>query len=529
MFDRNRSLRMTAAAAISTTLLSGCSSLSGDDSAVKDPITVGTTSAPSTLDPAAAWDGSFELYRNIYQTLLQVPNSSSSPEPDAAERCKFTDTDSRVYRCTLKDGLKFSSGNPLDAAAVKHSIDRIRKIDSGVGPVALLESLDRIETPSKDTVVFHLKKSDATFPFILATPAMSLVDPAAYPAGKLRKEESTVGSGPYDLKSYTDGEQAVLRKNSGYKGPAEQKNKGVTIRYFSSSEDMVAALKKGSIDLTYRGLAPRQVSDFQKSQAKGDTNVELSEMVGSEIRYLVFNSKDGAAGNPAVRKAVAQLVDRKALTRNVYERTADPLYSMVPSGITGHTSSFYDTYGEPSRQKAEKILSEAGINKKVKLTLAYTTDRYGASTKREFAELERQLEGSGLFDIKLEGHPWNTFQKGYNKGEYPVFGRGWFADFPDADNYVAPFIGKRNAVGTPYVNGKLTDSLLPRSRKESDRAEASKYFVRAQREMAEDARLLPLWQGRVYIAAHKDIAGVEWSLDPSVIMRVGELHKKASW
>lgn len=529
MFDRNRPLRMAASAFIATALLAGCSSFSDDEPGEKHPITVGTTSAPSTLDPAAAWDGSFELYRNVYQTLLQVPKSSSSPQPDAAQSCKFTDTGSRVYRCTLKDGLKFSNGNPLDAAAVKHSVDRIRTIGSESGPVALLDSLDRVEAPDKKTVVFHLKKSDATFPFILATPAMSIVDPAGYPADALRKKQSVVGSGPYELDTYSRGEQAELKKNTGYKGPEKQKNSGVTIRYYRSSEDMVAALKKGAIDLTYRGLAPSQVAELQASKAKGSDKVELSEMVGSEIRYLAFNPKDAAAGNPAVRKAVAQLVDRKALVRNVYDRTAEPLYSMVPSGITGHTSAFYDAYGEPSRQKAKAILAKAGINKKVRLTLAYTTDRYGAATKREFAELERQLEGSGLFDIELEGHPWNTFQKGYNNGDYPVFGRGWFADFPDADNYVAPFVGERNALGTPYKNPELTDSLVPRSRKESDRAEAGKYFARAQRVIADDARLLPLWQGRVYIAAHKDVAGVEWSLDPSVIMHLGELYRKSSW
>nr|WP_206324183.1 ABC transporter substrate-binding protein [Streptomyces sp. HNM0574] len=513
---------------MSTALLAGCSSLSGDDGKGDEPVVVGTTSAPSVLDPAAAWDGSWELYRNVYQTLLTVPNSSSTPEPDAAERCGFTDSASKVYRCTLKGGLTFSDGSTLDSAAVKHSIDRIRKIDAPAGPIGLLDSLDRVEAPDRKTVVFHLKKSDATFPFILATPATSIVEPESYPADRLRTDEGVTGSGPYQLASYTDGEKAELTRNESYKGAADMKNDGVTIRYFSSSRKMVAALKDGSIDLSYRGLTPSQVTTLQKAGAKGADALELSEMTGSEIRYLVFNSQDKTAGNPAVRRAIAQLVDRKALVRNVYERTADPLYSMVPSGITGHTSAFYDRYGEPSREKAKRTLAAAGINRKVELTLWYTTDRYGTATKREFEELERQLEQSGLFDITIEGRGWKEFQKGYNKGQYPVFGRGWFADFPDADNYITPFVGKRNAVGTPYESEQLASTLL-RSREESDRAAAGEHFAKAQRVIAEDAKLLPLWQGRVYIASRKDIAGVEWSLDSSVIMRMWELHRKSSW
>lgn len=81
MFKRNRVRRRVAAAASLTsliTLLPGCGLLSDgpDDSS---PIVVGTTSAPSTLDPAGAWDGSWELFRNVYQTLLAYPNGATTP------------------------------------------------------------------------------------------------------------------------------------------------------------------------------------------------------------------------------------------------------------------------------------------------------------------------------------------------------------------------------------------------------------------------------------------------------------------
>ena len=69
---------------------------------------------------------------------------------------------------------------------------------------------------------------------------------------------------------------------------------------------------------------------------------------------------------------------------------------------------------------------------------------------------------------------------GYQNGEYPVFGRGWFPDFPDPDNFVAPFVGKQNALGTPYPEKKITQELLPHSRQESDRAEVAKDFEGAQ-------------------------------------------------
>ncbi|MTE22117.1 peptide-binding protein [Streptomyces sp. TRM43335] len=526
MFSQDKPLK-GATVLVTVTLLAGCGSLLGEGE-TEEAIVVGTTSTPSTLDPAGAWDGSWELFRNVYQTLLHFPNSSGTPEPDAAQRCGFTDTVSSVYRCVLKKDLKFSGGGALNAEAVKYSFERTLDIKADTGPAQLLQSIDRIETSGERTIIFHLKRPDATFPLVLATPAASIVDPAVYPADRLLESDKISGSGPYRLESYQDGERAELVKNGSYDGSAKVKNNAVTVRYFKESEEMVEEFKKGDLDLTYRGLTPEQITEFEKNRTDYP-DIKLSEVYGTEIRYLVFNPQHEAVSNPAVRRAVAQVIDRKALVRNVYKRTAAPLYSMVPGGITGHTSAFYEKYGEPDVEKAKQTLAQAGITEKVRLTLWYATDRYGAVTAEEFGEIKRQLEASGLFEVTLEGRGWRELQKGIAEGEYPVFGRGWFPDFPDADNYISPFVGKENALGAPYEDKVLTGTLLPRSRKESDRGAVSDDFGKAQEILAEDARLLPLWQGKLYIAAHEDIAGVEWCIDSSTIMRLWELDRKKSW
>ncbi|MFG2372447.1 ABC transporter substrate-binding protein [Streptomyces sp. NPDC048504] len=525
MFNRNRGLRAGAAIA-SISLAAGCGVFSDGNSDDRGPIVVGTTSAPSTLDPAASWDGSWELFRNIYQTLLAYPSGATTPEPDAAKSCEFTDSSNTTYRCELRTGMKFADGDTLDAKAVKHSIDRIRQIDVAGGPAGLLGSLDRVQVLGDREVVFHLNKPDATFPFVLATPAMSIVDPDDYPAHSLRKDGKVFGSGPYTLKSYDDGKQAQLVKNDRYKGFAQRENSAVTIRYFQDSGTMVKALRDKQIDVTYRGLA---ADDIIALQGRASKSLQLVDGSGTDINYLVFNPKDKWAGNLAVRKAVAQLVDRGAITHKIYRDTADPLYSMVPKGLTGHTTAFFDDFGDPSVPKARKLLTDAGIHQPVPLTLWYTTDRYGSETALEFRELKRQLDDSGLFSITLRSRPWKTYVTGYQKGEYPVFGRGWSPDFPDADNFIAPFVGKQNALGTPYPSTRITDVLLPESRKESDRADVVKEFEDAQQVLVDDARLLPLWQGRQYVAASEDVSGGEQALDPSTIMMMWELYRKTSW
>lgn len=530
MYHRIRCVRQTAAAASLSllALLAGCGVLggSGDDD---KQIVVGTTSAPSTLDPAAAWDSSWELFRNIYQTLLAYPVGTKTPEPDAAESCKFVGGDGKTYRCTLREGLKFSNGDPLNAQSVKYSIDRITRIGLDAGPAGLLGTLDNVATKGDLEVTFHLTEPDATFPFVLATPAMSIVDPKTYPADKVRSDGEVTGSGPYTLKHYAEGEEAELVRNDryGYKGLAERRNNAVTIRYFHDSTSMVKALESKEIDLTVRGLGARDVVRFQGTKAPED--LQLIEQAGTETSNLFFNPKDKWAGKLPVRKAIAQIIDRGAIANKVYKDTVDPLYSMIPQSLVGHSASYFDTYGQPSVSKARAYLRDAGIYEPVPLTFWYTTDRYGSETKPMFEEIKEQLDDSGLFRITIKGRPWTEYAKGYGAGEYPVFGRGWSPDYPDPDDFISPFIGPKNAIGTPYETPGNVSRLLSDSRKESDRGEVQNQFEQISKTLTEDARLVPLWQSKLYVAASDDISGVESAWDGDAIMCMWTLSRKTSW
>ena len=100
---------------------------------------------------------------------------------------------------------------------------------------------------------------------------------------------------------------------------------------------------------------------------------------------------------------MAQLIDRGELVSKVYGSQAEPLYSLVPASITGHSNAFFNKYGDPSTAKAKNILERAGVTTPVQLTLHYTTDHYGPATKKEFELLKEQLNGSGLFDVDIKG------------------------------------------------------------------------------------------------------------------------------
>ncbi|MGP3988922.1 ABC transporter substrate-binding protein [Streptomyces sp. 3N207] len=519
------------AAGLLTPLLAGCGTEKGG-SAGGDAIVVGTTdhfavgkNAPAPFDPAAAYDvAAWGVMRNTFQTLLRLPRAGTSPVRDAAAKCGFTDTANEQYRCTLREGQTFSNGHALDAEDVEFSLRRLKRINHKGGPAVLFSNLDRVEAHGKNRIVFHLKKPDATFPYKLTTPAAAIVDSQTYPADSLTKGGRLTGSGPYALGSI-DAKSAVLTKNPHYNGGLKLQNSEIELRFFDGATGMEKALKAGDIDVMGRTISPRQVGRLGEAQGNG---IELVEQPGQEIRYLAFDTDDDTAGKKAVRQAMAQLVDRKKIVRDAYDRSTEPLYSIVPAGLPAHRNSFFNKYGDPSKEAAERTLRKAGIDKPVKLTLTYTTDHYGDATAKEFAVLKQQLNESGLFDVRTKGVEWDRFRPAATDGKYQVWGYGWYPDFPDADNFVAPFFEKDNFLGSPYTNREIRDKLVPQTRRQTERAATTGTFGRAQDIAAEDVPVLPLWQGKQYLAARDDITGVEWALNSSSVLQLWELGRGES-
>ncbi|MER7572064.1 ABC transporter substrate-binding protein [Streptomyces sp. NPDC126514] len=501
-----------------------------------DAIVVGTTDeftatseAPAPLDPAYAYDvGTWNILRQTVQTLMIQPRGEGEPVPEAAERCGFTDAGNERYACTLREGLKFAGGDTVTAADVKYSIERALKLKADSGVSALLSTVDTVETKGEREVIFHLNTADATFPYKLSTPVAGIVDPDDYEAGKLRDGFQVDGSGPYTFDAEEkDGKlvKAVFTRNPSYKGALTVNNDEVELRSFADADAMSSAIEQGDIHLMSRTMSPEQI---QRLSTASDSEVDLVEMSGLEIRYLAFNTDAPAVESKAVRQAMAQVVNRGELVSKVYGTQAEPLYSLVPASLTGHSNAFFNRYGEPSTAKAKALLAKANVSTPVSMTLHYTTDHYGSATKKEFELLKEQLNSSGLFDVKIKGTPWETFRPAEQKGEYEVYGMGWFPDFPDADNYIAPFLDKDNFLGSPYANSEIRNSLIPESRREADRQSAVDSLTSIQDIVAEDVPVLPLWQGKQYVAARDDVTGTAYALNSSSTLQLWELGRGVS-
>ncbi|MDB1089029.1 ABC transporter substrate-binding protein [Streptomyces sp. ACA25] len=513
---------------ITAALLTGCGWDGEGGESNGPPIVMGMTDEVSSLDPASGYDpGSWLVFNNVFQSLLSFPNGGTEPQPEAAEECAFTDESSRRFACTLREGLEFSNGNPLTSEDVKFSFERSLRIDDEHGPAAvMLSTIEEIETPDDRTVVFHLSQPDATFPQKIASGAGAIVDHREYPADALRTDGEAVGSGVYRLDSFS-GQEAVFSVSPSYRGPARVQNSGMTMKlYDGDQEALKSALTAGEVDLAYRGLAARDIAELDMSAVSGQRGIKVVDGTSAEVMHLVFNLDDDTAGKLGVRQAIAHLLDRSALVRDVYERTAEPLYSIVPAGIVGHNTAFFEAYSDyPQPDKAEAALRAEGLTEPVELTLWGTPVRFGPGTVPALQHVAEQLNSSGLFRVSVRSVELEEYEQGMESGDYGAYVRGWVPDYPDPDNFTDPFFGEDNVLYNNYEPGRITEELIPRTAGESDRGQTVADFAELQHIVAEELPIIPLWQGRQYAVAAESINGLQWTLDASTVFRFWEISK----
>ncbi|MEY2849291.1 MAG: hypothetical protein RI885_1958 [Actinomycetota bacterium] len=544
--------RLTVAIAGTATaglLLAGCASGGGNDAdASLDGIIVGTTVPITSLDPAGSYDsGSFAVQIQVFPFLFDTPLGSPDVEPSIAESGEFTTP--TEFTVTLKPDLTFANGNELTSSDVKFTFDRIKTINDDNGPASLLGNIESVDAPDDTTVVFTLGAADdQTIEQVLSSPAGPIVDEETFSATELTDPQDIVEgngfAGPYVITDYTADELVQYEANPDYEGlNGAPKTDSVTTRFFADPTSMKLAVQEGDIDVAFANLTPTDVADLQEDDA-----VVVNDGPGGEIRYIVFNfdtqpfgattAEADASKALAVRQAVADVIDRDEVSEQVYNGTYTPLYSYVPSGLTGATESLKEQYGDgdggPDVDRATERLAAAGVTTPVTLNLQYSPDKYGAASDDEYAAYAEQLNASGLFDVKIESTEYSTYRVERTEDAYPLYQLGWFPDYSDADNYLTPFFAPTtdadgnvvpggfllNHYEDPSVTQLIRDQLV-----EPDEATRVAKIEQIQDDVAAQLSTLPLLQGAGVAVTRADVTGATDTLDPSFKFRYAALSR----
>ncbi len=529
-----RLLGVLAGTAVVALALAGCAAGGGSGSQASS-LVIGTTDKVTALDPAGSYDnGSLTVQTQVFALLLNSVPGSANVVPDLAASSSFTSATD--YTVKLKPGLKWANGHPLTAADVKFSFDRQLKIADQNGPSVLLYNLASTDAVDDTTVVFHLKApNDQIFPQILTSQAGIIVDKQTFSPDAVTPDEAIVKAnafnGQYVITSYDFNNLVSLTANKDYAGAlGAAKTQKINLKYYTDSSNLKLDVQEGNIDGAYRSLSATDVADLKKNN-----KVTVTDGPGGEIRYMTFNfntqpyGATTAEANPAkalaVRKAVANLVDRQAIAAQVYKGTYLPLYSYVPAGFVGATEALKDAYGKvgaPDAAAAKKVLTDAGITGPVALNLQYNPDHYGQSSGDEYALVKSQLEDGGLFKVNLQSTEWVQYSKDRVANVYPVFQMGWFPDYADADNYLAPFFTPSSFLVNHYDNPTVT-ALIGAQAVENDAAARKSDIEKIQSLVAADLPTIPLLQGAQIAVTGKTVTGT--TLDGSFKFRFATLKK----
>lgn len=501
----------------------------------KEPIVVGTTTTPTWVDPAAAWDAAaWALMSNVFQSLLAFAPGQDQPVPDAAEECGFTDDEIMVFRCTLRSDLVFSNGNEVTAEDVEFSYERILAMGERAeeddsfdysGPAGLLGTLEEVRTDGRD-VIFELNQPDATFPYVVAGAAGSIVDRESYEEKEPRTDGEAVGSGPFLLTGFEPEELAELEPNPLYRGAFDLPEYPVTVRYFVEgpggmpAEELLAdAWEDGELDVNEGVMPPEIMAQLNPAS----TEYRFFESTGGSIRTLSFAlDRGGPFADVVARRAVASLLDRDALTRHVHRNTVEALYSLIPAGFTGHGTPFSDQYSSRDPDEVRQEMEDAGLELPVPFELAYSRS---PATHEEAQLIKEQLEADGLFEVEIEFHPWGEFTHGvFVEGSYDAYLIGWRPDYPDPATFTDGLLGPPNGLGTGFSNG-LVNGLIAATQAEEDRARSAQAFREIHERAAEETPIIPIWQEKRIALSTPDITGIQYLADNSSMWRLWELGR----
>ena len=162
------------------------------------------------------------------------------------------------------------------------------------------------------------------------------------------------------------------------------------------------------------------------------------------------------------------------------------------------------------------------------IDLQFNTDHYGASSADEYALVQSQLQVGGFFKVNTQSTEWTTYVVDKSKDDYPAYQLGWFADYPDSDNYLNILYGTEAA---PSILGAAAENNDYNSLVEKERtlkagsAERNTLMEQAQAITAEYVPIIPLLQGSETVVARKDISGVDDTLDASFRFRFSSLSR----
>ena len=432
-------------------------------------------------DPSDSFSDEIVWMNNVYETLLRYDPFKDEFQPVLATSYESSE-DGLTWTFHLREGVKFHTGNEMDAAAVKASIERT--ISRGKGAWYIWDPVGSIEAVDKYTVVFHLK-----YPAPLDLSAASLnsayiFDPA-YSDHEWFREGHDSGTGPYTIERFEGSTLMVLKKFDEYWGGWEGKHfDKIVFQTVDSASTRRLMIESGQADFTNR----LPISEIEA--LRGSPAVRIVHTPSFQNLLALFNTQKPPLDNPLVRKALAYTIPYDDIVRGVLGGYGRQARGVVPYGLWGHSERVKQYTLSP--ETAKVLLAEAGYPEGgFRLLLTYLS---GDENERRTAELWKSQLAKLNIELEIRGMPWDSQ---WELGRSPdpnkrqdIFLFYWWPDYAHPHSFLSAMFQTEEEIvfNLCYYSNTLYDNLIAQAASTAgvDRNAAINMYAEAQNILMED-------------------------------------------
>ena len=477
-------------------------------------LTLGTKLELNTLDPHffnAFPTGS--SHSTIYEGLV-FNDENQKLQPALATSWKIVNDTTWEFK--LRKGVTFHDGSAFSADDVIATYERVPNVPNSPNSFAqFVRGIASITKQGDDTLVIKTKAPNPKLAFELAR---VFIVPAKVAKSATTADfnsiKAAVGTGPYKVTEWVNGDRLVLARNDAYWGTKQPWAK-VTERVIAKDPTRVAALLTGEVD----AIDLPSIADLPRLRA--DKRFSLSKGAAGLVHYIALDSardvspnvtaKDGKPlaknplKDPRVRKALSLAINRNAIAERLMEGSAVPASQLLPLTYPGTSQKLKPDPFDLAR--AQALLKEAGWGDGFRIVLTATNDRYpnDAGIAQTVAQMWTKL---GL-KAEVEAIPGSVFFGRASKQDFSAFAAQYGSEEAGAGIRALlmspdPSIGAGTANRTRYGNTKV-DALAREALQQMDETKRNAWLEKAIEVAMDDQAFIPVFYPIFDYAAKKGL------------------------
>ncbi len=495
-------------------------------------ITVNVASEPQTMDPAlnTAVDGGM-MALHLFEGLMKWEDTGSEVEGtdgtansaqitygQAESYEKVANEDGTVtYTFKLRDGIKWSDGQPVTAGDFEYSWKRLVTPDTGADYSYMLDCVvnaNEILKGELDPSELAAKAiDDTTFEVTLTTDLPYFEELCAFPAmmpvrqdtieangDQWTFEPSTyISNGAYKLQTWNHNSEIIMEKNDQYYNYANLGPDTITWKLMDDANAMLSGYNSG--ELNFIENVPQ--AEIANMIASGD--LKIVDYIGTY--YVCYQTQKAPFDNPLVRQAFTLAVDRTYIVNQVTQSGQVEANGFVPAGVydaEGAAGDDFRTVGgayyaetdadyEANCEKAKELLAEAGYPNGEGFPVVeylYNTDDNHKAVAEALQFMWEDVLG---VTVTLNNQEWNTFLQTRKDGDYSIARNGWIADYNDPMSFLDMWLTGGGNNDAQYKSAEY-DALIQQAKAATDPKERAQLMHQAEDVlMGQDWVLNPLY------------------------------------